>query len=102
MTLAKWAKAVKERDGNKCKVCGSTENLNSHHIETKAGVPELATDVDNGITLCRVCHRIAHKGVFYEGYGILQDRHLFTEENIKRVEQAIKDFQEEIIREKIQ
>ena len=26
------AAMVKDRDGNKCVICGSTENLNAHHI----------------------------------------------------------------------
>jgi len=26
-----WSKLVKNQAGNKCEVCGSTQNLNSHH-----------------------------------------------------------------------
>lgn len=88
MTVAKWAVAVKERDGYKCRVCGSSERLNAHHIKYKAKVPEKATEIDNGITLCRSCHRIAHKGVYGVG-GIIQDLHLFTPERIKQVEDVI-------------
>ena len=94
MNLEKWAKAVKERDGFKCCVCGSTEKLNAHHIKYKAEHPENSLKIENGITLCRTCHRIAHKGVYGKGSPI-QDKHLFTPERIKEVENAINRLIEE-------
>ena len=60
----KWAKKVKERDGYKCQKCGSTENLQAHHIvpwlQDDAG--RLRYDLNNGVTLCRTCHLKAHGG----------------------------------------
>ena len=56
----KWAKTIKELDGNKCVFCGSTEKLEAHHIQQKAAAPEMATDLENGITLCHKCHYTAH------------------------------------------
>ena len=51
-----WSNKVKSRDG-KCQVCGSTHNLEAHHIKPKNQNPELTHDVDNGMTLCEKCHR---------------------------------------------
>jgi hypothetical protein len=57
---AKWSKAVKARDGA-CIDCGSTEQLEAHHLVAKAKFPEVATELWNGITLCRKCHIAEHK-----------------------------------------
>lgn len=51
-----WRKAVLERDGYKCRTCGSTKYLHAHHIKTWDSHPELRLDIDNGKTLCRTCH----------------------------------------------
>lgn len=50
-----WATIVKSRDG-KCIYCGSTRNLNAHHIFTKARHGNLRWELNNGITLCSGCH----------------------------------------------
>ena len=50
-----WAKAVKDRDGWRCVICGDTERPNAHHI-----IPReqhlTKHDVHNGLTLCRRHH----------------------------------------------
>lgn len=58
--LRKWRFGVLERDGYKCVECGSTEDIEAHHVKPKALFPELAYDVSNGITLCRACHDKRH------------------------------------------
>lgn len=63
--LTRWAKLVKELDNHMCKLCGSKENLNAHHIQPKQDFPELSLDLDNGITLCKKCHGKTH------GFNIL-------------------------------
>lgn len=57
-----WALSVKSRDGVKCRICGSRENVNAHHIIPVMNDPNrrFAFNVNNGITLCGRCHRMAH------------------------------------------
>ena len=65
-----WAEKVKEKDRWRCVVCGSEEKLQAHHIKPKFLYPEFRNDVDNGITLCKVCHQRQH-GDNFSGYDIL-------------------------------
>ena len=50
-----WADLIKARDG-KCIYCGSSINLNAHHIFTKGRHGNLRWNIDNGVTLCAKCH----------------------------------------------
>lgn len=60
----KWSIAVKERDGHRCKFCGTnSEILHAHHIKQRSRFPDLALDIDNGITLCKTCHAKEHKRI---------------------------------------
>lgn len=56
----KWRIAVVKRDG-KCVKCGSKDDLEAHHIKHFSEYPELALDLNNGITLCKKCHVNLHK-----------------------------------------
>lgn len=51
---ALWSKAVKERDGYKCRCCGKLSS-DSHHIISRR-YSATRYDVDNGIALCRKHH----------------------------------------------
>ena len=53
------AQMVKERDGHKCVICGSTENLNAHHI----GYEGDCLDENDIVTLCNRCHECLHDGI---------------------------------------
>lgn len=55
-----WRKRVLKRDENKCAECGSTDNLEVHHIAHWADYPELRLIDDNGTTLCNGCHAKQH------------------------------------------
>ena len=56
----KWREAVLKRDGYKCSLCGSGDNLVAHHIKSFADFPELRLDLGNGTTLCATCHIRLH------------------------------------------
>ena len=54
-----WRVAVFERDQYACQACGLTSTiLNAHHIEPWAVNESRRYDVENGITLCVLCHKI--------------------------------------------
>jgi predicted restriction endonuclease len=50
-----WAKAVKDRDGWACVICGDKLRLNAHHIIAREN-HETKLDIQNGITLCARHH----------------------------------------------
>jgi 5-methylcytosine-specific restriction endonuclease McrA len=53
-----WRAAVFERDDYRCFDCGERGGrLEAHHIYTFAKFPRLRLAMENGITLCRECHK---------------------------------------------
>ena len=63
--LGRWTSLVKERDGYKCIQCdyqgAKGDNfMEAHHVVPKAKFPELATELFNGVTYCRPCHKEIH------------------------------------------
>jgi hypothetical protein len=52
---------VLERDDYQCIKCGSTENLQCHHITGVELNPIESADMDNCITLCKYCHTEVHQ-----------------------------------------
>ena len=59
----KWREAVLERDGYKCRISGSTEQLEAHHILPKVSEDNTQSifDIDNGITLSKLVHTRVHQ-----------------------------------------
>ena len=59
-----WRNAVLKRDKYICQHCGGKKckekALNAHHIKSATAYPELRTDVNNGLTLCKRCHEKEH------------------------------------------
>ena len=53
------AEMVKERDGHKCVICVSAENLNAHHICYDGD----CLDENDIVTLCNRCHECLHDGI---------------------------------------
>lgn len=56
---AKWRKQVRTRDKHRCQWpgCKSKRRLEVHHIRTWQEHSALRYSINNGITLCRVCHQ---------------------------------------------
>jgi 5-methylcytosine-specific restriction endonuclease McrA len=52
--------AVFERDHNKCVVCDS-KAVDAHHITDRTELPAGGYVVENGVSLCAICHRLAEK-----------------------------------------
>ena len=61
------------RDNHTCQRCGSTKSLHCHHIVPKKLSPMEAVDLDNGIALCKHCHKWVHKNIKGCGYKELAD-----------------------------
>lgn len=64
-----WCKAVFKRDNFTCQKCRNHKggNLNAHHINNFADFIKLRFVIDNGITLCKDCHKKFHSKSRY-GY----------------------------------
>ncbi|RKZ87371.1 MAG: hypothetical protein DRQ39_04340 [Gammaproteobacteria bacterium] len=53
--------AVFKRDGNKCKMCDSVDDLAAHHIMDRTIMPKGGYVKENGITVCPPCHERAEQ-----------------------------------------
>lgn len=61
-----WRKKVKKI--GKCEMCGSKERLIAHHIVPWEYSITGRTDINNGMCLCRDCHRLVHSVEEYVDY----------------------------------
>lgn len=53
-----WRRSVYRRDSYTCQNCGDDKSgLEAHHIKKFSDYPESRLDVNNGLTLCRKCHK---------------------------------------------
>lgn len=69
-----WRKDVLERDKFTCIVCGDDNNdMHAHHLESFAKNKDLRFDVDNGVTLCILCHDPSKVGSFHNVYGTINN-----------------------------
>lgn len=63
-----WRTACLKRDNYTCQRCGKERDLYNgikicvHHKADKSRYPEIDGEIDNGISLCRLCHDWIHAG----------------------------------------
>jgi hypothetical protein len=83
-----WRLEVYKRDNYTCQCCGDGKggNLQAHHIENFSNNEELRLELDNGITLCNLCHNFSKYGSFHHVYGT----HNNTKEQLKEYIQRYK------------
>lgn len=59
-----WRNQVYARDNWTCQKCGNKlKNLTAHHKKSFKDNPELRYNLDNGVTLCRSCHKKLHEEI---------------------------------------
>jgi hypothetical protein len=62
-----WRADVLSRDGKTCLVCSKTKNLEAHHVDNYSKFPALRSELSNGATLCKQCHKAYHTTFGYFG-----------------------------------
>lgn len=64
ISYSTWVRHVKERDNYTCRVCGyksiMKRDIDAHHLDAYQTSEEGRLDVDNGATLCNLCHKLFH------------------------------------------
>lgn len=56
--MQSWTKVI--RKGKNCSYCDNDKDLDSHHLIPKSKQPGLALNENNGIPLCKSCHKEHH------------------------------------------
>jgi 5-methylcytosine-specific restriction endonuclease McrA len=67
-SYAKLQRQVLERDGWRCQVCGSMQNLQAHHLKFRSHSG--SDEEQNLITLCAECHERMHRKAACCGAGM--------------------------------
>jgi len=56
-----WVKSIFEKDDYTCQKCGVRgSKLNAHHKDSYHWCKERRLDINNGVTLCEICHKEFH------------------------------------------
>jgi hypothetical protein len=57
-----WRSKVYDRDELCCRICGQKKrNMEAHHLNGWKAFPNERYDVNNGVTLCKECHKKFHR-----------------------------------------
>jgi len=101
-----WHKAVLKRDNYGCKICGSRDRLQTHHIFSRIR-RSTRWDMENGITLCAGHHYLAHRDpekfrrfviqkIGEEKYEELYQKSLYvvriTLKDLERIKNELKEY----------
>ncbi len=77
-----WRNEVFKRDDYTCQCCGKRGGkLNAHHIFSFKKYIDLRLDINNGITLCKECHKRFHKKYGNKGRNTLKQLIEFLNNN---------------------
>ncbi|MCF8890638.1 HNH endonuclease [Priestia megaterium] len=89
-----WRMSVFIRDDFTCKVCGSKEEIEAHHIFNYSSHKKLRYKLSNGITLCEICHDNFHNMYTRKGNNDKQlleyVKNIRGEEYAKTIEELLK------------
>jgi len=72
----KWSPLILERDGHKCVICGSSDGVNAHHLNSYHRSVDERYDVENGATLCFRHHGSPFnrfRGSFHVVFGFMNN-----------------------------
>jgi len=60
LEFREWRDKIFKRDNYTCQECSDNKggNLEAHHIKSFAKYPKLRFKINNGITLCKICHKL--------------------------------------------
>jgi hypothetical protein len=79
-----WRNNVLKRDNYTCQKCGYVGHkndgiMNTHHINNKYEYPKQRHDLNNGITLCKDCHRSKINKSIHNLYGTYTTKENYNE-----------------------
>lgn len=86
-----WRESVFKRDDYTCQCCNDNKggNLRAHHIRNFSEYEQGRFDINNGITLCDICHDPEIEGSFHYVYGTRNNNREQLEEYIKSRQLAL-------------
>lgn len=78
-----WRKSVYSRDNYTCQSCFDEKggNLVAHHLDGYHWYTEGRTNVDNGVTLCRPCHKKFHS--LYGNFNNTKEQFMKFKDNLE-------------------
>jgi len=61
-----WRNEIYKKDNWTCRICNKkckSKDIIAHHLKLFSDFPELRFSIENGITLCRGCHKKVHDDI---------------------------------------